>query len=78
MAFHSTKHITRGGLDLDEILTKSVPFKREKALEEIKALMGAEFHGWFNDVHRLRSAGKQADAMRASGPVAQLVRAAAS
>ena len=35
--------------------------ERHVALEEIKRMMGGDFHGWFNEVYKLRSAGKQQD-----------------
>jgi hypothetical protein len=47
--------------DLLQEMRERTLSEREIALEEIKVLMGADFHGWFNDVHRLRSAGKQAE-----------------
>jgi len=40
-------------------LREHVALPREEALEEIKRRLGADFHGWFNEVYKLRSAGKQ-------------------
>jgi hypothetical protein len=35
--------------------------ERHVALEQVKEIMGGDFHGWFNEVHKLRSAGNQQD-----------------
>jgi hypothetical protein len=57
--FHGQSH---GRFNMDDAIATDPARARLAALDEIKKAMGPEpFYVWFNDVHKLRAAGNQAE-----------------